>query len=76
MIKKLQIGYWVGQKLDGLEWDNYTVMDYSIELRNNVINKCISLGYKVMLSPCIMTFDNIAYDSLMLWIDTCCFTQR
>jgi hypothetical protein len=76
MIKKLQIGYWVGQKLDGLEWDNYTVMDYSIELRNNVINKCIELGYKVMLSLCIMTFDNIAYDSLMLWIDTCCFAQR
>jgi hypothetical protein len=75
-MDKIQIGYWHGSKLEGLDWEQYTILDYSVQLRNDIIDKCLSESYSVSLRRRDFIIDGKLCDSLMIWIANGNFSQR
>lgn len=62
------IGYWHFHKFEDLDYEHNQVFEYSVELRNNIINDVLNSGYNVML------YQNDT--SLIIWIDKHRFKQR
>ncbi len=69
-MKQMNVGYWAyGSKMKGMDIEHNTMMDYSEEKKNEIIDKALENGYQVMLQK----KEN---DILMIWIDDKRFRQR
>lgn len=66
-IEKIVISYW-HDKLPDLEWEHHSLYDYSPEFIDEIINKCMSKGYSIMLRP--------GNTALIVYIDNGRFRQR
>ncbi len=68
-MKKIYIAYFHGTKFENLPWVEGTTFDHSTKKRNQIINKCLSLGYHIMLM-------NGADNTEIVYIDNKRFRQR
>jgi hypothetical protein len=67
-MKKIIISYWHLTKFNDLPYENNTEFDYSVDMRNIIIEIILSKGYNIMLVPTIA--------GLIIWIDNGKFKQR
>lgn len=67
-MKKIIIAYWHNTKFIDLPYDNNVEFDYSIDMRNIIIEIVLSKGYSIMLLPTI--------EYLIIYIDNGKFRQR
>lgn len=68
MSKRIIIVYWHLTKLPGLKWEHNTEFAHSVATRTRIVNKCLKLGYSVMIRP--------ADDGEIIWIDKGRFQQK
>jgi hypothetical protein len=66
-MKKIIVAYW-RTKFDDLPYDNNMEFDYSVDMRNIIIEIILLKGYHIMLVP--------ANEHLLIWIDNGKFRQR
>jgi hypothetical protein len=66
-MKKIIVSYW-RTKFDDLPYERNTEFDYSVDMRNIIIEIILSKGYHIMLVP--------TDDHLIIWIDDGKFKQR
>jgi len=74
-MKKIIIAYW-HDRIKELPWEHNSVHEYSKELRESVIDECISKSYSVMIRPMIKSVGGWEHDGEMIWIDKYRFGQR
>jgi len=67
-MNKIEIAYWCGKKLDGLEYEHNQIFDYSKRLRNKIIDNVLTSGYNIKIQQ--------GSKYLIIWISDTRFTQR
>jgi hypothetical protein len=67
-MKTIIVNYWHNTKFIDLPYDNNIEFDYSIDMRNIIIEIVLSKGYSIMLLPTI--------EYLIIYIDNGKFRQR
>lgn len=72
IVDKLYIRYF-HTKLPNLDYTGKEILDYSTELRNEIIDLVIMTGYNVMLQT-VIPHEGESY--MILWIDKYRFQQR
>jgi len=67
-IKSINVAYWHGTKLNGMNINHNTVFEYSKEKMNEIIDGSLENDYQVMLKR--------NGHVLIIWIDNKYFKQR